>query len=92
MDVARPQRICVAASDCQSEPALDIFEPGKAWGMPYAPELGLLAYTFQPLSRFHSESRHENWLDDQPYDPSMPMAICCAEPDGAGAAWLDCDG
>jgi hypothetical protein len=34
--------------------------------MPYAPELGLLAVTFQPLSWFHSETRQENWLDGHP--------------------------
>jgi hypothetical protein len=86
----------VAASVCQSAPALAIFEPGSACGIPYAPELGFEALgfealgfealgfealgfealgfealgfealTFQPLSLFHSESRHENWPDDQP--------------------------
>lgn len=44
----------------------------------------MAAKTFQPLSRCHSGSRQPNWLDDQPYDASMAIAICWAEPLGVG--------
>jgi hypothetical protein len=37
--------------------------------MPYAPS-GFAAVTLQPLSWAHSGSRQENWLDDQPNEPS----------------------
>ena len=37
LDVPKTQRIWVAALLCQSGPALAIFEPGSACGMPYAP-------------------------------------------------------
>src|SRR5215475_11110125 len=83
---SRPQRICVLALDSQSGPALAIFEPGSACGIPYAPELGFDAYTFQPLSSCHRSLRHENWLVDQPNDASMASAICCGEPEAAGGA------
>jgi len=62
----RPHLIWVAASVCQSGPALAIFDPGSAWGMPYAPVDGLLAVTFHPLSPAHREFRQENWLGDHP--------------------------
>src|SRR5262249_34284624 len=81
----RPHRIWVAALLCQSGPALAIFEPGSACGMPYAPLLGLLACTFQPLSTFHRLTKQPNWLDDHPYDPSMAAATCCGFPEGCGA-------
>src|SRR5215472_13174348 len=57
-----PQRIWVAAFDHQLGPALAILLPGSAWGMPYAPEYGLYAYLFQPLSRAHSQFRYLNCL------------------------------
>src|SRR5262245_58916985 len=50
--------------------------------MPYAPELGLLAWTFQPLSRLHSESRQENW-PPCPAASSICRAISWGDPDGA---------
>src|SRR6266700_2059280 len=78
----RPQRIWVAGFVCQSGPALAIFAPGRACGIPYAPELGLLACGFHPLSAPHRLCRQPNWPDDQPNDPSMPIAICCGEPGG----------
>src|SRR5689334_9114686 len=81
----RPQRIWVAGLVCQSGPAEAILAPGRACGIPYAPELGLLACGFHPLSAFHKLCRQPNWLEDQPNDPSMPMAICCGEPDGLAA-------
>src|SRR5580704_9920851 len=82
---SRPHLICVAASVCQSGPALAILEPGRACGMPYAPS-GFAAVTLQPLSWAHSGSRLENWLDDQPNEPSIASAICCGEPEAAGGA------
>src|SRR5271165_4878911 len=82
---SRPHLICVAASVCQSGPALAILEPGSACGMPYAPS-GFAAVTLQPLSWAHSGSRQENWLDDQPNEPSIASAICCGEPEAAGGA------
>ena len=38
-----PHLICVAGLVCQSLPADAILSAGRAWGMPYAPELGLVA-------------------------------------------------
>ena len=70
---------------CQSGPALAIFDPGMACGMPKAP-LGLAAAGFQPLSLVHRSFRQPNSLDDQPYVPSMAIAICCGEPDGCADA------
>jgi hypothetical protein len=82
----------VAALDCQFDPALAIFDPGSACGMPYAPVLGLLAVTLQPLSAVHNGCRQENWLEDHPNEGSMVTAMFCAELDAAGAAlaarWL----
>src|SRR3954447_6705600 len=46
----RPHSIWVAALVFQSDPAEDIFEPGRAWTRPYAPEEALVALMFQPLS------------------------------------------
>ena len=40
--------------------------PGRACGMPYAPEELLRARWFQPLSLFHSLSRHGNWSSPKP--------------------------
>jgi len=40
----RPHLIWVAGLVCQSAPALAIFEPGSACGMPYAPEYGFSAW------------------------------------------------
>src|SRR6185312_530494 len=80
----KPHLICVAALVCQSGPALAIREPGSACGMPKAPDPGLAAVTLQPLSCSHSGSRQENWLDDQPNEPSIASAICRGEPEAAG--------
>ena len=52
-------------------------EPGTACGMPYAPELGFWADTFQLLSFSHSEFRYLNWCRDQSKDGSNFLAICC---------------
>ena len=52
----------MAAFDRQLGPALAILLPGSAWGMPYAPEYGLYAYLFQPLSRSHSQFWYLNCL------------------------------
>src|SRR6185437_2041096 len=90
----KPHLICVAALVCQSGPALAMRDPGSACGMPKAPDPGLAAVTLQLLSCSHSGSRQENWLDDQPNEPSIAWAICCGEPDAAvvtaglwAAAW-----
>src|SRR5205809_2117414 len=77
-----PQRIWVAGFVCQSAPALAILEPGSACGIPYAPEVGLVAEGFQPLSAFHRLCRHPNWLDGQPNEPSIAIAICWGDPEG----------
>src|SRR5436305_12534516 len=84
----RPHVICVAALACQSGPALAIREPGSACGMPKAPDPGLAAVTLHRLSCSHSGSRQENWLDDQPNEPSIACAIRRGEPDAAGTALL----
>src|SRR5215469_12508778 len=78
----RPQRIWVAGLVCQSAPALAILDPGSACGMPNAPDVGLVAAGFQPLSRFQRLCRHPNWLDDQPNEPSIAIAICWGDPEG----------
>lgn len=70
---------------CQSAPALAILLPGRACGMPYAPEVALLAVTFHPLSWFHSGCRQLNCELDQPNEPSMLCAICCGSPCGVAA-------
>src|SRR3954471_2622604 len=80
---SRPHLICVAGLVCQSEPALAIFEPGSACGMPYAP-LGLAALTRQPLSWFHSVIRQLNWSDPHPRASSIALAIAWAEPGVTG--------
>jgi hypothetical protein len=56
-----PQRICVLALSRQFRPADAILLPGTAWGMPYAPEYGLDAWTFQLLSRSHNLRSDRNW-------------------------------
>src|SRR6185437_13060949 len=75
-------------------PALAIREPGSACGIPKAPDPGLAAVTLQRLSCSHSGSRQENWLDDQPNEPSIACAICRGEPDAAvtaaAAVWPGC--
>jgi hypothetical protein len=45
---------------------------------------GLLAVALQPLSPAHSGSRQENWLADQPNEPSMACAIGWGDPDAVG--------
>lgn len=72
----RPQRIWVRALVRQFDPALAIFDPGRACGIPYAPETGLAAYTFQLLSLSHSQFRYLNWLWDQWYELNSLLAIC----------------
>ena len=42
----------------QSLPALAIFQPGSDWGMPYAPDDGLLARPAGLSSRVRSRERH----------------------------------
>src|SRR5262249_41952583 len=59
---------------CQSGPAEDILEPGRACGMPYAP-LGLAACTFQPLSWSHMVSSESQ----QPPQPRWALS-CLAYP------------
>ena len=49
---------------------------------------GLAAVTLHRLSCSHSGSRQENWLDDQPNEPSVACAIRRGEPDAAGTALL----
>src|SRR6201995_490025 len=82
----RPHVICGAALVCQSGPALAIREPGSACGIPKAPDPGLAAVTLHRLSCSHSGARQENWLDDQPNEPSIACATCRGEPDAAGTA------
>src|ERR1700760_2305727 len=84
----RPHVICVAALVCQSGPARAIREPGSACGIPKAPDPGLAAVTLHRLSCSHSGARQENWLDDQPNEPSIAPAICGGEPEAAVAAWV----
>src|SRR5450755_1243184 len=72
----RPHRIWVRALFRQSGPALAILDPGTAWGMPSAPEYGFIAWTFQPLSLFHSRFRYGNWRVDQWNLLSIFQAIC----------------
>src|SRR5258708_24931113 len=90
-----PQRIWVRAFQCQPGPALDILLPGTACGMPYAPEYGLVAYRFHPLSVAHSRFRYLNCQAFQPnLCRSMASAISrgvrggdWARRGGATAAW-----
>ena len=58
-----PQMIWVAGLVRQSLPSLAIFEPGRACGMPYAPELGLVAFMSHLLSRMMMLLKQSNWLD-----------------------------
>src|SRR5581483_1495605 len=81
----RPHLICVAALVCQSAPALAIFPPGSACGMPNAPEPALYALTSQPLSRCHSGSRQDIWPLDQPNWLSIAAAICWGVPEFSAA-------
>ena len=55
--------------------SLAIFEPGRACGMPYALELGLVAFTFHMLSRMMMLLKQSNWLE--PY-PNLFLRICRA--------------
>src|SRR5208282_3407194 len=72
----RPQRTWVLALVRQSGPTVAILAPGRACGMPYAPEYGFSAYLFQPLSAFHSQFRYGNCRCDQPKEGSICRAIC----------------
>ena len=51
-----PGLIWVAALSFQSSPAEASFDAGNAWGMPYAPLLGLVAFHCHPDSLFHSHT------------------------------------
>src|SRR4030095_11667867 len=70
-----PQMIWVAGFVLQSLPSLAIFEPGSAWGMPYAPELGLVAFTRHMLSRMMMLLKQSNWLEP---NPNLLFKICRA--------------
>src|SRR5689334_11920030 len=70
-----PHLICVSGLVAQSLPMAAILEPGRACGMPNAPDVALVARGSQSLSRIQSASRHENWLLSQPYDGSSAIAI-----------------
>src|ERR1035438_3780935 len=74
-----PHKIWVRGLVRQSEPTLAILLPGTACGIPYAPEEGLLACGFQPLSRIHSLLRYVYSPAHQPWDLSSDQAICCGE-------------
>ncbi|MGD6750276.1 hypothetical protein [Streptomyces sp. BH105] len=66
----------------QSAPAEAYFESGSAWATPKAPEEGLRALGFQPLSRVNSASMQVNWLA-----PRTDRAYALADTwVGAGAA------
>src|SRR5918998_2519721 len=54
------QMIWVAGLVRQSLPALAILDPGNACGIPYAPELGLVAVTIHRLSRMMMLSKQVN--------------------------------
>jgi len=82
----------VAGFVCQTGPALAIFEPGSASGIPYAPGYGLLACGFQLLSAFHRLCRHPDWLAGQPKEASMASAMRWREPDSAAAAGWAAEG
>src|SRR5579859_177477 len=85
-----PQRIWVRAFHCQPGPALDILLPGTACGMPYAPEYGLDAYRFHPLSMAQSRFRYLNCQAFQPNRcRSMALAICRGVRGGGWARWPD---
>ena len=43
----------------------------------------MAAVTLQALSCSQSGSRQENWLDDQPTEPSIAWATCRGEPEAA---------
>ena len=58
--------ICVAGFVCQSGPTVAILLPGNAWGIPYAPVYGFVAFTRQPLSWSHMVTRQEKSLSLQP--------------------------
>jgi hypothetical protein len=40
-----------------------IFDPGRACGIPYAPELGFVALIFHMLSRMMMLLKQLNWLE-----------------------------
>ena len=56
-----PQMICVAGLVRQSEAMVAILLPGSACGMPYAPELALVAWMSHIDSRMMMLSKQENW-------------------------------
>ncbi len=64
--------------------------------MPYAPEYGLYAWTFQLLSRFHSRLRNLNWCLGRQWNRVYIIfqAISRFQPRrwcrrAAGSAWVD---
>src|SRR5690625_5064461 len=79
-----PHLIWVAGFVRQSLPALAIFEPGSAWGMPYAPEEGFEAEGFQPLSRCQRLFKQDHWSSPHPWLESIP----CAIPRGDSPEWV----
>jgi hypothetical protein len=78
----KPHKIWVRALVRQFGPAADIFTPGTACGMPYAPEYAFCACTFQLLSRDHKRFSGGNWRGRQPNLCRSERAICR----GVGAA------
>jgi len=51
----------------QSDPALAILLPGRACGIPYAPEYLFLEYGFHPDSFCHNFTRASKSFSVQPY-------------------------
>src|SRR6476620_7482265 len=70
-----PQMICVAGFVRQSEPMVAILLPGRACGMPYAPELALVALMSHMDSRMMMLSKQENCPEPYPY---LFFRICLA--------------
>src|SRR6266702_2264760 len=73
-----PQLICAAAEDVGGFAAAPIFPGGKAWGIPYAPDVGFLASLFQPDSPFHKAISEAIWDAPHPKAPSRERAYACA--------------
>src|ERR1700709_2701318 len=76
-------RIWVCGLVRQSDPAEAIFRPGRAWGMPYAPE-PLDARGFQPLSRLMMWEKQAYCV----WFPIICFAMDCGLP-LIGAWWDD---
>src|SRR6266702_359617 len=73
-----PQLICAAAEDVGGFAAAPIFPGGKAWGIPYAPDVGFLASLFQPDSPFHKAISEAIWDAPHPKADSRDRAYACA--------------